>query len=180
MREKDLCESEIYESRFAFKERNSNFRFLLVVLAMLLALSWFWWYWGNNFGVVVVDGGSMRKTLADGDKLVMRYIDVGEAKRGDVIVVDVSGYEECASVKSGFLIKRLIAKEGDSLWCKDGQIYIWYAEEKERVPNKENYVPLSEPYAYYGQNEHYKKEYDFGVYHVGEGEVFFLGDNRSS
>ncbi len=172
MTEKDLRDSEIYEARFAFKESNATFRFLVFMLAMLLAMATFWAYWFYTFGVVVVDGGSMKQTLQHQDKLVMRYVDVGEAERGDIIVVDVSGYKECAGVKSGFLIKRLIATEGDSLYCVDGQIYIRYAGEKD-------YVPLHEPYAYYGVNDSYKNAYDFGVYDVGEGEIFFLGDNRS-
>lgn len=173
MTEKSLRDSELYEARFAFKENNANFRFLAFVLVMLLAMASFWAYWFYNFGVVVVDGGSMKQTLQDEDRLVMRYTDVGEAERGDIIVVDVSGYVECKGVKSGFLIKRLIATEGDSLYCVDGQIYIRYAGEQD-------YVPLDEPYAYYGTNDAYKNEYDFGVYRVGEGEIFFLGDNRSS
>ena len=173
MTEKSLRDSELYETRFAFQERNANFRFLAFVLVMLLAMASFWAYWFYNFGVVVVDGGSMKQTLQHEDRLVMRYADVGEAERGDIIVVDVSGYKECKGVKSGFLIKRLIATEGDSLYCIDGQIYIRYAGEND-------YVPLDEPYAYYGTNDAYKSEYDFGEYHVGEGEIFFLGDNRSS
>ena len=66
------------------------------------------------------------------------------------------------------IIKRLIAIEGDKVQCIDGQVSIMYA-------GTEQYVPLDEPYAYYEKD---KTFYDFEPYEVGEGEIFFLGDNR--
>ena len=105
----------------------------------------------------------------------MRYVENGEGlKRGDVIVVYVGDYEECKSIKGGFLIKRLIGMEGDKVKCKDGQISICYAGTTE-------YLPLEESYAYY-RNETEKAKYDFEgqEYVVGEGEIFFLGDNRNN
>ena len=35
-------------------------------------------------------------------------------------------------------------------------------------------MELNEPYAYHKWN------YDFALYEVGEGEIFFLGDNRTN
>ena len=91
----------------------------------------------------MVDGSSMYKTLEHGEKLLMRYVENGEGlERGDVIVVYVGDYEECSNIKGGYLIKRLIAIEGDKVKCMDGQISICYAGTNE-------YVPLEEPYAYY-------------------------------
>ena len=58
--------------------------------------------------------------------------------------------------------------------CTDGQISICYAGTSE-------YVDLDEPYAYY-KNDAEKAKYDFQnqEYVVGEGEIFFLGDNRNN
>lgn len=171
---KGLQDSELYESRFRFKEQKSNARFFAVLLAAFIALFCLRAWWTNSYGGVVVDGNSMRETLYDGEQLLMKYVDKNtKAARGDVIVVYVGGYAECASVKGDYLIKRLIAVEGDSVRCKDGKIEICYA-------GTEDFVPLAEPYAYYGVNDGYKDEYDFAEYTVGEGEIFFLGDNRSS
>lgn len=177
MNNRPLQEGELYEERFGFRERNSTFRFLVVFLALVFALLGFRIFWASTFGGVVVDGGSMNQTLSNGDELLMRYVSEKRfPKRGDVIVIYVGDYAECKDVSSGFLIKRLIATAGDSLYCIDGQIYIRYDGEKD-------YVPLYEPYAYYGANDNYKDEYDFASYQdpyvVGEDEVFFLGDNRS-
>ena len=102
----------------------------------------------------------------------MRYVDDGEGlERGDVIVVYVGDYEECKGIEGGYLIKRLIALEGDKVKCHDGQISICYA-------GTTDYVPLDEPYAYYSNQEIY--DFQGQEYEVGEGEIFFLGDNRNN
>lgn len=169
----EFTDNELYEEHYRVKERRSNARFFVVVMAIILLLLGFRWWWTSTFGGVEIDGSSMRPTLHHGEKLLMKYTDGGEeVKRGDVIVVYVGGYEECRTVSSGFLIKRLIAIEGDVVKCIDGQVYIMYA-------GTEEYVALDEPYAYYRTDET-KADYDFGPYEVGEGEIFFLGDNRNN
>ncbi|MBQ8291172.1 MAG: signal peptidase I [Clostridia bacterium] len=170
MLEKDLQNSDLYEARFQCKERKSNARFFCALLAIFIVFVSFRGWWTSSYGGVIVDGLSMRTTLSDGQRLLMRYADKRhKAERGDIIVIYVGGYAECQSVKGDYLIKRLIAKEGDKVKCTDGQIEIKYAGTSE-------YTLLFEPYAYYGD---YKKEYDFDEYTVGAGEIFFLGDNRS-
>ena len=154
------------------KEREEGY-WLYIVLALMLFLALFFrFWWTNNYGGVVVDGSSMYKTLIDGEKLLMRYVEDGEGiERGDVIVVNVGDYEECDGIEGGFLIKRLIAIEGDKVKCTDGQISICYAGTTE-------YVPLDEPYAYYSNPNVY--DFQDQEYEVGEGEIFFLGDNRNN
>jgi signal peptidase I len=62
----------------------------------------------------------------------------------------------------------LIAKEGDKVRCENGRLEICYAGTQE-------FVLVDEPYAHYKD----RNAYDFAEYTVGEGEVFFLGDNRN-
>ena len=171
--DKDLRYSELYERRFEEGESKSSFWFYAVFLVLIIAILLFRAYWIKNYGGVIVDGSSMRNTLQDGDKLLIRYVEDGKGlERGDVIVVDVGGYEECAGVKGGFLIKRLIATEGDKVKCVDGQIYLWKAGGTEYEAIEENYN------VWYDVRVGGEKNYDFGEYVVGEGEIFFLGDNR--
>ena len=152
------------------KSRGNNFWFYTILALMVIAVFGFRIYWNNNFGGVVVDGASMNKTLQSGDKLLMRYLkDVDDLQRGDVIVVKVDEYEEFKGTNTAYLIKRLIAIEGDKVRCTDGQVEICYVGTLE-------YVPLEEPYAYYMN----KPLYDFAEYEVGEDEIFFLGDNRNN
>lgn len=171
--ERDFTESELYEEHYRFKERRSNVRFFTFVLCFILVLLGFRFYWTSTFGGVVIDGSSMAPTLQHGERLLIKYSDDGkEAERGDVIVVYVGGYEECETVSSGYLIKRLIAIEGDIVKCTDGQVYIMYKGTQE-------FVALDEPYAHY-RTQQTKENYDFGPYEVGVGEIFFLGDNRNN
>lgn len=170
---RDLTQSQLYEQRYRLKERRSTMHFFMWMIVFVLFIFVIRWYWTSTFGGVVIDGSSMYPTLQHRQKLLMKYSDEGqEAKRGDIIVVYVGDYEECRTVSSGFLIKRLIAVEGDTVKCEDGQLYIMYE-------STDNYVKFDEPYAYY-RSEQSKKEYDFAPYVVGEGEIFFLGDNRNN
>ena len=166
---KPLKDNELYEYRHRFKEqRLSGYLTCAVLVVFIFLLSFIAW-WTGSFGGVEVDGNSMNQTLCDGDKLLMRYAKGNKAKRGDVIVIYVGGYEECDGMNGEFLIKRLIAIEGDKVRCENGQIEIQYAGQTE-------WELLNEPYAYYAN---YRFHYDFEEYEVGEGEIFFLGDNRS-
>ncbi len=177
--QRDLIDSELYEERYRFKERRSNVRFFTVLLGILLVFLGLRTYWTSNFSGVGVDGASMNKTLYNGEQLIMRYSDGGkDANYGDVIVVHVEHYPEVREYNANraepyklkYLIKRLIAKEGDAVKCTDGQLYI-------RYKGKTEFTKLNEPYAYY-YSAAAKEQYDFATYEVGKGEIFFLGDNR--
>ncbi len=175
---KSFKKSPLYEARFGVEERRSSFQFLAFLFVCIFAVLGFRIYWTDNFGGVQVDGASMNNTLRHGEELLMRYYDEGDAlERGDVIVVYVADYPEVIEYNRGkseknkltYLIKRLIAVEGDRVKCVDGQIYICYA-------GTDEFVTLNEPYAHYTN----RAAYDFDTYTVGAGEVFFLGDNRNN
>ena len=164
MKEKDLRDGELYEYRYRYKSRRSTTIFYCVLALIVAAALGFRIYWTNTFGGVYVDGNSMYPTLHSGDELLMKY--GGDAERGDVIVVDVRSYgDEYDFGNTQFLIKRLIAVEGVTVYCEDGEVYIRYAGTEEFVPLDEPYIPDGEIYS-------------FGPYEVGTDEIFFLGDNR--
>ena len=164
MKEKDLRDGELYEYRYRYKSRRSTTIFYCVLALIVAAALGFRIYWTNTFGGVYVDGNSMYPTLHSGDELLMKY--GGDAERGNVIVVDVRSYgDEYDFGNTQFLIKRLIAVEGDTVYCEDGEVYIRYAGTEEFVPLDEPYIPDGEIYS-------------FGPYEVGTDEIFFLGDNR--
>ena len=146
--------------------------YIALSIVFVFALGFRIW-WANSFGGVKVDGASMEQTLHDGENLLMEYVREGKGlERGDIIVVEVGKYAEFENTSVEYVIKRLIAVEGDKVKCTDGQVSICYAGTTE-------YVPLEEDYAYYGGREGMDKtDYDFAEYEVGEGEIFFLGDNR--
>ena len=170
---RNLTNSTLYEERYHVKEKRSNMRFYVFIALFICAILFLRWYWTENFGGVTVSGHSMDKTLYTGEQLLMKHTDGSDAERGDVIVVYVGDYEEFnvtgGGEKTEYLIKRLIAVEGDRVRCEDGQIEIKYA-------GTDVWVDLNEPYAYYM----HKQAYDLSEYVVGAGEVFFLGDNRNN
>ncbi len=170
MLDKNLRDTDLYEERFGFKERNSFFRYCLVLFALFLLIFGTRLYFTTAFGGITVLGPSMNNTLYSGQRLLMRPTDDRhKADYGDIIVVYVGDYAEFQYQNApDYLIKRLIAKEGDRVYCRDEQVYIQYGGEGA-------FVALDEPYAYYAYPH---EEYEFEVYEVGEGEIFFLGDNR--
>ena len=153
------------------KGKNGWLGFIIFLSVLLLAVLGFRYFWSLEFGGVQVSGHSMKNTLQSGENLLMRYTESGAvAERGDVIVVHVGDYTEFENSKTEYLIKRLIAVEGDKVKCQDGVLSICYA-------GTQDYVTLDErSYAYYSSQENY----DFDEYVVGAGEIFFLGDNRNN
>lgn len=173
----DFQNGELYESRFAFKARKAVFTTLVVLLVLILLIGTPLVVLFTTHTGVIVKGNSMKNTLQDGDKLFVKQVDISEVDYGDIIVVDISSYlqtdEEKEQVKDGWIIKRLIAKEGDRVFCQAGVVKVWYAGDS-------GWTTLEEDYAYYGIEDYYKEFYEFEEYQVGAGEIFFLGDNRSS
>ncbi|MVX64391.1 signal peptidase I [Clostridium chromiireducens] len=108
------------------------------------------------FRIATVQGNSMDKTLADGDKLVLsttlyktekpKYKDIVVIKRNDLPVK--------------YIVKRVIAVEGDKVRIKDNRLYI----NDELV--HEDYI-----------NEEMHTD-DLEI-NVPEGKAFVMGDNRN-
>lgn len=178
---KSLRETELYESRFHYKEDRSNMRFLTALILIFLVLFCAMTSWKLHFGGVQVSGGSMLNTLHNGDYLLMEYYQAGEElEYGSVIVLDIEHYFEVQEYNrkqkeknpawqdTKFVIKRLIAKEGDRVRCRQGVVEVWY-------DGADGYQVLDEPYI----TPSIVGTYSFTEYVVGEGEIFFLGDNRN-
>ncbi|MBQ8319416.1 MAG: signal peptidase I [Clostridia bacterium] len=179
MKERKLQDGELYESRFQWKEKRSNNRFMLFLVLLLSAIVAFTSWFHVNFSGVQVSGPSMMKTLKDGEYLLMRSVYGGEGfTYGDVVVVSVEHYPEVQEEnkhkpegeETKFLIKRVIAMAGDKVKFENGEMYLW-----KDYQSGGGYEKLNEPYAYYASRNKYK----CSEYTVGEGEVFFLGDNRN-
>ena len=151
--------------------KNSWCGLIIFMVVLLLTVLGFRIVWTQNYGGVQVAGRSMQNTLQDGENLLVHYTKSGAvAERGDIIVVYVGDYQEFKTTTTEYLIKRLIAVEGDKVKCQDGVLSICYA-------GTDAYVELDESdYVYYTNAD----DYDFDEYVVGEGEIFFLGDNRNN
>ncbi len=141
---------------------------LLAVCLFLFLNAWFY----SRFFVMKVNGGSMDDTFYGGVEVAPQVYEGGdivyadsraEAKRGDVVIVDVRRYPTYAGLER--IIKRLIAIEGDELYCEQHVLYLKKAGEADFAPLEEDYVNYPTP--------------DFGLVHVGEGEIYVAGDHRT-
>lgn len=142
---------------------------LTVLLLFAIAFFVFRFWFNTHYFVVEVDGSSMENTMYDGDAL---YAKKGsDARRGDVVIIDVTNYHGEYSFSGTLIIKRLIALEGDCVRLKDGGVEIKYA-------GTEEFVRLTEPYTH-DRTDPKPLEDSPSEWTVGAGEIFFLGDNRA-
>ncbi len=147
------------------KKRRSDSRFLLcvVIIAMVLfiisCLNTF------VFFTVRVKGPSMNTTLFggdygkdNGDVLIVNKLKT--PTHGDIVIIE--------GVESDWLIKRVIALEGDTVKIENGKVHL-------KKSGATEFTTLSEPYAQ-GQTKWTGHE---GVeLTLKANEVFYLGDNR--
>ena len=174
------------------KERRSTIRFYTVLISVMAVFFLLFYFWTSNFTFVLVSGASMDKTLHHGEYLLSYKVvhPEYELQRGDIIVVGVGhipewqadNAEKPADKQTNFIIKRLIALEGDIVRCTNGNMEICYAGTWDELMNPADYpfVSINEPYAYYDESAGGKSApCNTFQYTVGEGEIFFLGDNRN-
>ena len=116
------------------------------------------------FKVVTIDGGSMRETLQDGDKVIISNL-FYTPKRGDVVVISRNIDNSYDVESQAPIIKRVIATEGQivDIDFQSGIVYV-------------DGVALDEPYARTPTNLAYDIRFPVKV---DDGCVFVLGDNRN-
>lgn len=128
--------------------------------------------------IVEVKGSSMLDTLYGGELVggdyeggdVVYAVRGNAAARGEIVIIDTTDSDAYNSDGSAvftaqIIIKRLIAVGGDCVKCENGIVYLKEAGGE--------YFAINEPYAK-GSTP------DFPEVCVGEGQIFFLGDNRTN
>lgn len=111
-----------------------------------------------------VPSASMEPALQVGDVILADRTERGQARRGQIVVFDGSGYFPPAADGSPYVVKRVIAVGGDRIACCDeaGALLL-------------NGQALPEPYLAAGTAP---SEIAFDLV-VPEGRMFVLGDNRA-
>jgi signal peptidase I len=181
--ERESLETPEHDPKHApAKRRNPVTQFLgelpgLIIMAFVLALLI------KTFLVQAffIPSGSMEPTLVPGDRVLVLKVPYyfGDPDRGDIIVFedpDPSGVPDRGLV-SGFFhwmfeglgvqrpdsedfIKRVVGTPGDTVWARDGQVYV-------------NGDVVEEPYLTQPTD-------DFRKTTVPEGRLFVMGDNRGN
>ena len=108
------------------------------------------------FDPAKVDGPSMNTTLSDGEVLILNKIryKTEEIKRFDIVV---------AKADNTRIIKRVIGLPGDTIYCKDNEIYV-------------NGKKIDNSFAS-TKTDDFKLE-DIGFTKIPGDKYFLLGDNR--
>lgn len=123
---------------------------LIGILTLLLAF----FIYANFFCIkITIEGESMYPTLNSGDQVVASKHRKAEA--GDIVVI--SGER-----KDAFIIKRVIATEGQTVKIEGGYVFV-------------DGVKIDEPYL---DEQGKTGAHSWTERTLDEGEVFFLGDNR--
>ena len=109
--------------------------------------------------VARVDGMSMAPTLEDHDRLIVSKLvyELGEPRPGDIVML----YYPLNPEK--MFVKRVIAKEGDTVRIEDGRVYV------NDLPLSDDYVPAE-----------FRSHDDYGPDVVKQGYYFVMGDHRNN
>jgi signal peptidase I len=112
-----------------------------------------------GFQVARVDGLSMSPTLEDHDRLIVNKLvyEIGDPLPGDIVML----YYPLNPDK--MFVKRIIAKEGDSVRIVDGRVFV------NDVPLHDEYVPTA-----------FRSHDDWGPKVIDQGYYFVLGDHRNN
>lgn len=132
------------------KEKNKlNEILFIIIIAVIISISSIFF-----IRFATVEGHSMDNTLNDGQILLIKVFNI-HPERGDIITI------ERPDLSIRFLIKRVIAVEGDIIEIKNNILYL----NGETI--KEDYI--KEPM--------YTEDYPAKT--IPEGKVFVMGDNRN-
>jgi signal peptidase I len=109
--------------------------------------------------VARVDGLSMAPTLEDHDRLIVNKLvyEFGDPRPGDIVML----YYPLNPEK--MFVKRVIAKEGDTVRIVDGRVYV------NDIPLHDDYVPAE-----------FRSHDDWGPQVVQQGYYFVMGDHRNN
>ena len=112
-----------------------------------------------GFQVARVDGLSMAPTLEDHDRLIVNKLvyEIGDPRPGDIVML----YYPINPEK--MFVKRVIAKEGDTVRIVDGRVYV------NDVPLHDDYVPAE-----------FRSHDDWGPQVIQQGYYFVMGDHRNN
>lgn len=137
---------------------------ILIMVALVIGLSWF--LRSFIFQAYEIPSGSMEETIMTGDMIFSEKLSYtfGEPEPGDIVTF------ADPEIPSRTLIKRVIAKEGQTVDLVDGKVVVDGRELDEPYTDGKPSYPLTTAY---GTSITYP-------YTVPKDEVWVMGDNRTN
>lgn len=134
------------------------------------------------FEMVLVDGNSMRDTLADREIMLVtkpEYI-FGAPQVGDIVVCNYPGRQsnvrvfgiQLPFIENTKFVKRVMGIPGDTIKIVDHKVY-------RKAAGEEQFVLIEEPYLTPERNDDFRTS-EMGEVVLGDNEYFVMGDNRDN
>lgn len=145
------------------KDKRSSITFTIISIAMVTIVFLLFYLTNYVLMKVAVIGPSMETTLYDGDVVLINR-KCNDVDPGDVVIINLSEVEG----QEYLIIKRVIAVDECTVEIKsDGYVYV-------------DGVKVDEPYLD-GELTESSPRFGFSdtTWHLKDGEVFYLGDNRA-
>lgn len=140
--------------------RNEEYRQFIIVFLLFV----YFLFILSDYTFTVVKGKSMSPTFNEGDRIIIKRVNMNEIRRFDIIVFK-------DSEENKYYIKRVIGLPGDNIIIRNhNEIFVNNHKIKNLTINKDVEYDLYM----------FSQFVDFKEFEIPKGEFFVLGDNRDN